>query len=46
MRALRIAGDLEVRGGCGAHDDTPIRVRLHRQLPVDIDRVTDMLGGD
>ena len=29
MRALRVAGDPEVRGLCGALDDTPIRVRLH-----------------
>ena len=46
MRALcvRVAGDPEVRGLCGAPDDTPIRVRLYRQLHVD--RVPDILGDD
>ena len=43
MRALRVAGDPEVRGVCGALDDTPIRVRLHRQLPED--RVPDISSG-
>ena len=44
MRALRVAGGLEVRGLCGALDGTPIRVRLHRQLPAG--RVPDILGDD
>ena len=35
MRALRVAGDPEVRGLRGAPDDTPMRVRLQRQLPAD-----------
>ena len=35
---------LEVRGLCAALDDTLIRVRLHRRLPVD--RVPDILGDD
>ena len=43
MRALRVrvAGDPEVRGLCGALDNTRIRVRLHRQLPVG--RVPDIV---
>ena len=43
MRALHVAGDLEVGRLCGTLDDTPIRVRLHRQLPSG--RVPDILGG-
>ena len=43
MRALRVAGDLEVRGLRGALDDTPIRARIRRQLPVD--RVPDISSG-
>ena len=44
MRAIRIAGDPEVRRPCGALDNAPIRVILHRQLPVG--RVPDILGDD
>ena len=44
MRAIRVAGDPKVPGLCGALADTPIRVRLHHQLPAD--RVPDILGDD
>ena len=42
IRALRVAGDTEVRGLCEALYDTPIRVRLHHQLPAD--RISDVPG--
>ena len=44
MGAPHVASDLEVRGLCAAMGDTPIRVRLHRQLPPD--RVPNNLGDD
>ena len=46
MRALRVAGDIrfENRGLRGALEDTPIRVRIHSQLPAD--RVPDILWDD
>ena len=43
-RSRRVAGNLEVSGLRGALDDTPICVRLHRQLPVG--RVPGILGDD
>ena len=43
-RALRVAGDLVNRGLRGALDDTPTRIRLHRQLPAD--RTPDILGDE
>ena len=42
MRTLRVAAVLGNRGLRGALDDTPIRVRLHRQLPAD--HVPNIIG--